>query len=378
MPGLRAWSRPSAKARLGLVLGEKVSGLSTHQGAYRAGWLRIVLGLLGIASAKWVFPELARYVPILIAYIASSLVMQVLIAKRIGGEARGLLSGLIDVATLTFIVQRLGSASTMLCSIYVLLGIMMALVQVPRVALSVAVMCTLAYAFVLLLEQLDWLPYAPDARGWAFVKPTARSAVFSGLIMATITISSTRLVSQVVTALQAREEQLRELNGRLETLSQRDPLTQLYNRRYLLERIEQELGRVRRGQPAALLMIDLDRFKAVNDSLGHLRGDELLDRVGSAISRSTREVDVVSRYGGDEFAVLLSNANPEQAVGAAERLVEAISAAARQFEAHCSVTASVGVAFAEETDDTASLLRRADDRAYEAKQRGGDRIAYVA
>jgi diguanylate cyclase (GGDEF)-like protein len=335
----------------------------------------VVLGTSAIGFAEFVFPELAAYIPVWIAYIASSLVMQVLIARSIGGRVRAFLSGIVDVAMITFIVQQLGSVSTMICSIYVLLGIMMALVQAPRVANAIAVLSTVAYSGLILAEQLDVLPYAPAAVGWGFVKPDLRGALMGGMVMATMTLSSTYLVSQVVAALHQREEQLRVLNVRLETLSQRDPLTQLYNRRYLLERIEIELGRVRRGRPAALLMIDLDRFKAVNDAEGHLRGDELLCQIASAISKSTREVDVVSRYGGDEFAILLTDVNPEQVATAAQRLLSAIADTARAFRPHPAVTASIGVAIAESDDDSTNLLKRADQKAYQAKQGGGNRVA---
>ncbi len=357
------------------LLTEAVTGLTRHQGAFRAAWLRVVLGAIGIGFAEFVFPELSAYIPVLALYIASCLVTQILIARRIGGRLRALLSGMVDVAMLTFIVQQLGSASTMVCSIYVLLGIMMALVQAPRVANAIALLSTAAYCGVMLAEQLDVLAYAPAAVGWGFVKPDVRGAVMAALVMATITLSSTYLVSQVVAALNQREEQLRVLNVRLETLSQRDPLTQLYNRRYLLERIEHELGRVRRGRSAALLMIDLDRFKAVNDAEGHLRGDELLCEIAEAISRSTREVDVVSRYGGDEFAILLTDVDPEQVAVAAQRLLNAIAETARAFQAQSAVTASIGVALADSDDDSTGLQKRADQKAYTAKQGGGNRVA---
>ena len=349
--------------------------MTRQQGAYRAAWLRVVLGTIAIAFAEFVFRELRPYIPVLLGYVLSSLVMQVLIARRIGGRLRGLLSGIVDVAILTFIVQRLGSVSTMLCSIYVLLGIMMALVQEPRVANSIAIISTVAYAGVVLLEQLGILAYAPAAAGWGFVNPDLRGALMGVLVMGTMTLSSTYLVSQVVAALNQREEQLRDLNARLESLSRRDPLTHLYNRRYLLERIDHELGRVRRGKSAALLMIDLDRFKTVNDKEGHIRGDELLCKIAESISKTTREVDIVSRYGGDEFAILLSDVNPEQATTAAERLVSAIADTAHDFGSKSAVTASIGVALAEGADDSTGLLRRADQKAYEAKQRGGNRVS---
>ena len=104
-----------------------------------------------------------------------------------------------------------------------------------------------------------------------------------------------------ITERKAAEEKIKQL-------AFYDPLTQLPNRRLLLERLKQSMGMERRtGKQLALLMLDLDRFKAVNDSLGHLAGDELLQQVAKRITARLREVDVVARLGGDEFIVLLKD-----------------------------------------------------------------------
>jgi diguanylate cyclase (GGDEF)-like protein len=139
--------------------------------------------------------------------------------------------------------------------------------------------------------------------------------------------------------------------------------------------LERELARSRRGHPLALLMIDLDNFKLVNDEHGHLRGDEVLMQIAGALERSTRFSDVAGRYGGDEFAVILPDTDVEQARRVAGRLVEGIREVGARVDAKKPVTASVGIAVAESNDDARSLHRRADEAAYRAKQRGGDRIA---
>jgi diguanylate cyclase (GGDEF)-like protein len=119
-------------------------------------------------------------------------------------------------------------------------------------------------------------------------------------------------------------------------------------------------------------MMDLDGFKRVNDIHGHLRGDDLLRRIAEAIGGTTRATDVAGRYGGDEFAILLADTNQSQARAAAERLVHAVREAGSGFDAGKPVTASVGVAVAHDDDDPPSLLRRADEHAYRAKERGGN------
>src|SRR5690606_35897552 len=100
------------------------------------------------------------------------------------------------------------------------------------------------------------------------------------------------------------------------------PLTQLYNRRHLMERLESELARVRRGKPLAVVMVDLDRFKRVNDDTGHQRGDSLLQDLARGLARAVREADVVGRYGGDEFVVILPDTSPADAEIAAARVVD--------------------------------------------------------
>jgi diguanylate cyclase (GGDEF)-like protein len=173
---------------------------------------------------------------------------------------------------------------------------------------------------------------------------------------------------------QQHEADLVAVNERLEQLSQLDPLTNLYNRRHLFARIEAELARVRRGRPLAMLMLDLDSFKKVNDTQGHLRGDVLLKEIAAALAATTRTSDVTGRYGGDEFAIILPDTEPEQAMAVAERVAKSVRDVSTKFDAVPPVTASVGIAIAEPADTVAGLLRRADENAYRAKRDGGDRV----
>src|SRR5690606_19886099 len=119
--------------------------------------------------------------------------------------------------------------------------------------------------------------------------------------------------------LAATNAALETANAQLELLSQRDPLTDLYNRRHLVERLDQELRHVRRGRDVTFLMIDLDGFKRVNDLHGHLVGDAMLRRVAEAMRETMRETDVVGRWGGDELGVLLPDTALEEAAIAAQR-----------------------------------------------------------
>lgn len=342
---------------------------------FRAAIVRIALGVFTLAILPVMYPGLAPHRPIFAAYVASTLIEQLLIWRDIGGDLRSFVYGLVDLALVTFIVHRVGSASTMMVSLYLMAGTLNALAVSFRVGLALGIVAACAYAGLLGAEQLGWLPYGPAAPPWtAGARPGPVTAWTVGAMVALLIVGSTAVVGMLVRAVRRNEHALMEANVRLEELSQRDPLTQLYNRRHLMARLEAELARLRRGHPLAAVMIDLDGFKRVNDSAGHLRGDQLLQDLAAALQGATRETDVAGRYGGDEFVVILPDTTAEQARAAAQRLTTAIEEVGLCFDRERPVTASVGVAVAVETDDARGLLKRADVSAYSAKQSGGNRV----
>ncbi|MFI3158492.1 MAG: EAL domain-containing protein [Methylococcaceae bacterium] len=180
------------------------------------------------------------------------------------------------------------------------------------------------------------------------------------------------------------------LQDELNQLATQDLLTQLPNRRLLLERLKHGIDLERRdGKQLALLMIDLDRFKAVNDSLGHAAGDELLQQVAGRIQTRLRDVDMVARLGGDEFIVLLEDiAHTEDAARVAEDIVADLS---RPFQLlHCNeadhepgrevqIGASIGISlYPQHGNDPELLMEQADTAMYEAKQAGRGCFAYFS
>jgi diguanylate cyclase (GGDEF)-like protein len=164
---------------------------------------------------------------------------------------------------------------------------------------------------------------------------------------------------------------------RLAALSETDALTGLSNARALFDRLDRELARSRRyRQPLALLLVDLDGLKGINDRYGHGAGDEAIRRLATVIRSQLRETDIGARWGGDEFAVLA----PQTANAAAMALAERIRSLIPRHSGGWPLTASVGVASIDPATnvrpiDSASLMRAADVAMYEAKRSGKDRVA---
>ncbi|MEW5914522.1 MAG: GGDEF domain-containing protein [Thermodesulfobacteriota bacterium] len=169
-----------------------------------------------------------------------------------------------------------------------------------------------------------------------------------------------------------------ESKQRLQWLSRTDELTKVYNRRYFMELAQRELALSARYQtPVALLLLDLDRFKPVNDSYGHAVGDEVLLASARAIVHSIRLTDIVGRFGGDEFLVLAPNTDAAGVRELAERLRLAFTRAPLVVSAHkVSLTVSIGAVSVEDGAALSldQLLQIADKALYQAKQQGRNRI----
>jgi diguanylate cyclase (GGDEF)-like protein/PAS domain S-box-containing protein len=151
-----------------------------------------------------------------------------------------------------------------------------------------------------------------------------------------------------------------------------DPLTGLHSRVLFMDRLLHALARSERLRtPVAVLFVDLDHFKDINDRFGHRAGDEMLISVARKLERAVRPSDTVARIGGDEFVVLCEDMSSERdAVLVAQRLSEALSLPVAFGDANMSVTASIGIAFAQGGDDPDSLLKNADAAMYKVKEGG--------
>jgi len=179
---------------------------------------------------------------------------------------------------------------------------------------------------------------------------------------------------------------LRQVQEQLETLANTDALTKIANRGYLMVRGREEFERLKRhwemNDPVLKLgciMLDLDHFKRINDTKGHMVGDLVLKGVARRLKETARPYDVVGRYGGEEFLVLLPDTNMEQSLVVAERIRNSICRASFEVEGHqVALTVSLGVSCSNENDQGVNdLLKRADEALYKAKVAGRDRVSLV-
>jgi diguanylate cyclase (GGDEF)-like protein len=175
---------------------------------------------------------------------------------------------------------------------------------------------------------------------------------------------------------------LRRQNRILARLAAFDELTQLYNRRSLFEALKMELrASANDNTPLALLVLDLDHFKQVNDTHGHLAGDNILYQVARRLEQVTRQADLIARYGGEEFCAVLPRLQLDTAAVAAERLRRSIADSEFQLEANTAVkvTVSIGLAWIAGGIHCTpqALIQAADEALYQAKAAGRNRISVI-
>lgn len=226
-------------------------------------------------------------------------------------------------------------------------------------------------ALSLLLHPDQWRPRVDSLQWFAVLVAMAQFSSLAGYV--------TRLRGRV----RERNQQLAERNSALEQalerireMAMRDDLTDAYNRRYLAEAIGIERKRCEReGGGFSFAILDVDFFKKVNDTHGHLAGDDVLRGVAAFLRRELRETDLFGRWGGEEFAVLLVGASVEDAHTTMERVLSTLRAEAFETRAGAiRVTASVGVSAYRSPEDPDRTFARADEALYRAKHGGRDRV----
>lgn len=184
-----------------------------------------------------------------------------------------------------------------------------------------------------------------------------------------VSLSDAEALIAEIKRLRSQVAELEERVRVLDELAHSDPLLALANRRSFLERLEGLIARVERyGNPAAMLFVDLDGLKRINDRFGHQAGDEALIQVSQMLVSTVRKSDFVARLGGDEFGVLLERADERGAWEMALRIVEAVTGSQFCFNGSClPLSVAVGVGVILEGDDPQTVIERADKEMYRVK-----------
>jgi diguanylate cyclase (GGDEF)-like protein len=249
---------------------------------------------------------------------------------------------------------------------YVILPVLLSSVLLrPWATIAIAVVQMLILAFVPVLSP------ATATINW----PSLLSFVgFTSVLCILASVVSRRDLVQI----DRQTRQLTLSEARLREQSVRDPLTELFNRRYMEETLRREVRRAEReDRPLGVIMLDIDHFKRFNDTLGHAAGDGLLRELGHLLPRSVRESDVVCRYGGEEFVLILPDASLEVARQRAEHLRGEVSTLHTIHKGRSlgAVTISLGVAaFPAHGASGEAVLESADAALYRAKGEGRDRV----
>lgn len=184
--------------------------------------------------------------------------------------------------------------------------------------------------------------------------------------------------SRAIITLQDITEQ-KKMERHLRTLAQLDSLTKLYNHRTILARLDAEFLRAKRyGSSLSCMMIDVDHFKVINDEYGHQKGDQVIRRVANALRQSVRQVDVIGRYGGDEFLVILPETKAQNAKVAAARIQALFESKKFQVRSEKSISLALSIGIsgypAKDIKETKDLVAKADNAMYAAKKMGRNRI----
>ncbi|MEO6074511.1 MAG: GGDEF domain-containing protein [Burkholderiales bacterium] len=193
--------------------------------------------------------------------------------------------------------------------------------------------------------------------------------------------------SQLVAALQETNQELGNKNdalhyalAKVEEIATMDELTHCYNRRYMMESLRRELAIAERSrEPFSFMLLDIDHFKRVNDTFGHIAGDQALATFAETLRLTKRIMDTLARFGGEEFAVLMPNTTLEEAATSGERMRIAVAACSIPFGGEiCNITVSIGVAQWHPRESLQMLIHRADVALYDAKRNGRDRLALAS
>lgn len=191
--------------------------------------------------------------------------------------------------------------------------------------------------------------------------------------------SVSRVINNTLERARLRND-VKKAQAKMAEMSTVDELTKLHNRRYFIEALEGEFERASRYEiEMALIMVDLDHFKKINDTYGHPSGDIVLSKIGGILKKHVRRNDIACRYGGEEFAVILSNVSRENIYAAYDRFREMVSEHLFEYESNqFHITVSIGIAYSNNAESANDLLSQADQALYQAKDTGRNKtVTYM-
>ncbi len=255
----------------------------------------------------------------------------------------------------------------------------LAFVLLPLLLWSVLRFQTFGAALAVLMMTVVALLDAADARD-PLVSAGHNASLLLLQLSMVVTATATLSLAAALSERNRLGTRLAATNAELRKLAFHDPLTGLPNRRLLRDRLQQVIRQARRsGGRAAVLYLDLDRFKRINDTLGHEAGDELLREVAERLRLTVRQEDSICRVGGDEFVVLLREVDGAPAAGAvAGKIIEALRQPIALADGEVTTTTSVGIALIpDDSEDADDAIRRADQAMYVAKQQGRNDFRFV-
>jgi diguanylate cyclase (GGDEF)-like protein len=318
-----------------------IQGLSTyHQAA--------ALAMGGIALVMWVMARSGRQPPVLVFIFVSLVLIDLMYFTN--GASTGVMVWIFPVV--------------LVFSIMLLRGW-------PRFLLVLLYTVNLPFLFLTEAFEPEWvIPYPSD---WARLLDQLISVPLVTLMTGFLVLAMTRALDDERRRSAAQESRLEDLVRETGHLALTDGLTGLLNQRALRERLRGEMAAaVRHGHPLSLIIIDLDHFKSINDRFGHQAGDEAICRAASCIKDSLRLEDIVGRYGGEEFMVILPHIDAEGAFALAEKIRQNIQSA--ECKGPTPFTLSAGAAERQDESEEESLFRRADRALYRAKHLGRNRV----
>ena len=323
-----------------------------------AGYLQIAWLLLGtaeLASARTLPSRATRWIIATVATVGA-----VLVIAYAWDPARGEL-----LFTLRVSVRRAAAAIAFLVG-----GL--AITRAPRIARGIGRRVVMVAFFGLGAQQIHFLllSFTPAVR-------SRFSVYLASLAFVDVVLYVALAMGLVIWLLEEERQATMDASARIERIAYHDSLTGLPNRQLFLNQLGMALHHAHRnGTMAAVLFLDLDRFKIVNDSLGHAAGDTLLQTIAERIKSTVRAEDSVTRLGGDEFAVLASEVvGPDDAVLLAERIIAAVKRPIVVDGQELFVTTSLGISlFPDDASDPEGLLKTADSAMYRAKAQGRDLV----